>query len=162
MDAMENNPVRRVLAGPGLPSESDSSRWNNRLTPSQNWPFKSHASGIANVGYRCIGACQGRKLDGADSMTGSEIARQTNLRIGGAARLAVPGRTATSSLTTSHSMMTLCAARQIINHEFRIAQFSRRPTNSEVVNTSPHGSGPVAAAPPAGFSSSGRGLRRHH
>ena len=35
---------------------------------------------------------QGRKLDGADSMTGSEKSRQTNLKIGGATRLAVAGR----------------------------------------------------------------------
>jgi hypothetical protein len=45
-----------------------------------------------NVPYRCFGAGQARELDGADSMTGSEKPRQTNLEIGGATRLAVPGR----------------------------------------------------------------------
>ena len=53
-------------------------------------PLQSHANGITNDGFRCIGADQTRKLDGADSMTGSERPRQTNLEIGGATRLAVP------------------------------------------------------------------------
>lgn len=41
---------------------------------------------------RCFGADQARKLDAADSMAASEKTRQTNLKIGGAARLSLPGR----------------------------------------------------------------------
>ena len=42
--------------------------------------------------YRCIGARQATRLGGADSMTGSEKTRQTNLEIGGATRMSLPGR----------------------------------------------------------------------
>jgi hypothetical protein len=50
----------------------------------------------------CIGARQWRKLDGADSMAASEKTRQTNLRIGGATRLALPGLIVGFRLKKSH------------------------------------------------------------
>ena len=55
--------------------------------------YKSHSHVIVIGSCRCIGADQTRKLDGADSMTGSEKPRQINLKIGGATRAAVDGRT---------------------------------------------------------------------
>ena len=58
----------------------------------RNPPLKSHAHGIANDGNRCIGARQGRKLDGADSMTASEKPRKINLEIGGTTRMSLTGR----------------------------------------------------------------------
>lgn len=44
------------------------------------------------VRLRCIGARQATRLGGADSMTGSEKTRQTNLRIGGAMARSAYGR----------------------------------------------------------------------
>jgi hypothetical protein len=69
-----------------IPSESS----QRRVNPGYR-TLKSHAHRITNGSNRCIGARQGRKLDGADSMTASEKPRKINLEIGGTTRMSLTG-----------------------------------------------------------------------